>query len=856
MTVPWVVLKYGGTSVATPERWAAIADRVAACATTHRVWLVVSAVSQVSNRLERALDEAVAGDASTSVAWLTERHEALADGLGLDAADRAPVRALLDELATLLRGVALTAEASPRLRARVLSFGELASTWLGLGALRRAGLDVTRVDARRLLRAEAGPATPDATRYLEARVPTRTAPDGPAAAAGAARVVITQGFIASTADGHTALLGRGGSDTSAALFAALLGADRCEIWTDVHGLFTTDPRLLPSARLLTRLRYREAEELAALGAKVLHPRCLGPVAQARVPLEVRNTADPQGPSTRIEADGDDEPAVLAVVHRQGVPLVSLHTLSMWGQPGYLSRLFGVFATHGISVDLVATSQAALTVTLDHVPGGLGGPAFQAALADLEALGTVTVRPACAVVSMVGRHIRTVLPRLGGSFAAFEERGVHLVSASSEDLNLSFVVDADDAPRLVRDLHAHLLGGGVQAPWLGPSWSELTTPTEAVPARPSPWWVARRDALLSLAADGPVWVQDLAVVRERARALVTALPQIGARFYAMKANDHPDVLRAVVDLGFGLECVSAAEVAHARATCGDAVPLLFTPNFCPVEEYAAAFAAGAEVVLDGPDVLHQAPATFRGRAVGLRLDPGGGQGHHAKVTTAGARTKFGHPIDDVDRVLDAARALDVRIVGLHAHVGSGILEPTAWSRTARTLAGLRARFPDLRWVDLGGGLGVVERPGQVALDLDAVAVALRGVEGLDGLELRIEPGRYLVSEGGVLLLPVTQVRDKGGVTFVGAAAGMDALLRPALYGAWHGIHNLSRWGEPPTIVAEVVGPICETGDVLGHDRVLPITAPGDVLLVENTGAYGHVMGSHYNRRGVVRQVTLG
>jgi len=851
----WIVLKYGGTSVAQADNWSRIVDRVRALSSTHRVWVTASALAGVSNRLEAAVDEALSGQVAPAIDAIRVQHEALADALSLDDAARATFRGLIDDLHDLLAGIALVREASPRLRARVMSFGELASTALGIEVLRSAGLDAVRIDARDLLTTAEDDDVADATRFLESRVYPRRDPEAGQALAGEAQVVLTQGFLARTPQGETALLGRGGSDTSAALFAALLGAERLEIWTDVHGLFTTDPRALPGARLLRRVRYREARELAAMGAKVLHPRCLDPVAPFGIPVEIRNTLDPDGPVTRIGPEGDDQPAVLAVVARKGVPLLTVRTLAMWGAPGFLSRAFDALARCGISIDLVATSQSAVTVTLDHVPGGLGGSPLRRALEALGQLGEVELMPDRAVVSIVGRHIRTVLPDLGKSFGAFAEKQIHLVTASSEDLDVSFVVDPEEAPRLVRDLHGRLFGTGSTADWLGPSWGSLTRPDQ-VPTLAPAWWRARQDALLDLVADGrPRYVVDLATVRARAAALRTQLPHVGGRYYAMKANWAPEILRTVAAEGMGIECVSIQEVRHAREVLGPEVPLLFTPNFCPVDEYAEAFEHGAQVTVDGPDVLHQAPEVFRGRELALRLDPGTGLGHHDKVRTAGARQKFGHPVHLLDDVVQAVDALGATIVGLHAHVGSGVLDPSAWSHTAQTLGAARAAFPQVRWIDVGGGLGVVERAGQSPLDLQAMDAALADIEVLQGVELRIEPGRYLVSEAGVLLLPVTQVRRKGGVTFVGCAAGMNALIRPALYGAWHGIHNLTRLDEPAGEPVDIVGPICETGDILGRGRHLPPTSPGDVLLVENAGAYGVVMASRYNLRDATEQVVL-
>ena len=860
MSNPWIVLKYGGTSVSSAANWDRIAARVRAALPTHRVWIVASALSQVSNRLESVVDRAVEGTPEDDLAWLAERHRGFAREMGIDGDGLAQVDGLLAELTRWVEGVRLTGEAPPRLRARVLAVGELASTRLGVEALAQRGIAARWVDARELLVAEDRPGGPEASRFLDARVVARTEPAAGERAADGTEVVLTQGFLASTARGETCVLGRGGSDTSAALFGALLNAACVEIWTDVHGMFTSDPRWIPSARLVRRIGYREAQELASMGAKVLHPRCLEPVAKAGIPLAIRNTFDPDAEGTIVGADDEDDPAVTAVVCRRGVTLVTLRTLSMWGAPGFLARAFEPFERRGVSVDLVATSQAAISVTLDAVPGGERGPALDALLSDLRALGEVEVVRPCAVVSVVGRRIRAVLHELGPALAVFREHPAHLVSASSEDLNLSFVVDEEAAAPLVRELHGRLFPPqAVAGDRFGDTWERLA----AREAKPVPvgiaasWWRAKREALLALAADGRArYVYDLATVAERAQRLRREIPAVSRWFYAMKANPHPAILETVAGAGFGFECVSLPEVRRVREIAGTGVAILFTPNFCPPEEYAAAMALGAEVTIDGPEILAQAPMAFRGGRIGVRIDPGEGLGHHDKVRTAGAHAKFGQPIAEFDRVLEAAAQLGCVVVGLHAHLGSGIFRPGAWGRTAADLAGLRGRLPELAWVDVGGGLGVVERPGQDPLDLSAVQAALAGAAGaLPGIELRMEPGRFLVSEAGTLLAPVTQVRSKGAVRFAGVATGMNSLIRPALYGAWHAIHNLSSPDGAAARYWHVVGPICESGDVLGRDRLLPDPRPGDVLLIENCGAYGAAMASSYNLRDPAEEHVL-
>ena len=383
--------------------------------------------------------------------------------------------------------------------------------------------------------------------------------------------------------------------------------------------------------------------------------------------------------------------------------------------------------------------------------------------------------------------------------------------------------------------------------------------QAEPPNPPPpaWWRRKRRELLELAANGhPLYVYDLATVQSRARQLQHELPAVDRFYYAMKANSRPEILRTVAERGFGIECVSAAEVLAARSAAGSEAPLLFTPNFCPMDEYRIGFESGAEVIIDGPHVLDAAPDLFRGATVALRVDPGQGTGHHEKVRTAGAQTKFGQPVDDLGPYIEVTLRLGVKTVGLHAHVGSGVLDPGSWAATGRVLIDQFSRFPGLSWVDLGGGLGVAERPGQQPLDLAALGIQLASLRPLLGtVKLRLEPGRFLVSDAGVLLAAVTQVRRKGALTYVGVTTGMNSLVRPALYDAWHGIQNLTRLDDQPGPVVQVVGPICESADVFGRDRSLPVTQPGDILLIENAGAYGAVMASRYNLREPAAEVVL-
>jgi diaminopimelate decarboxylase/aspartate kinase len=285
-------------------------------------------------------------------------------------------------------------------------------------------------------------------------------------------------------------------------------------------------------------------------------------------------------------------------------------------------------------------------------------------------------------------------------------------------------------------------------------------------------------------------------------------------------------------------------------------ILFTPNFAPRAEYEWALEEGVQVTLDNLHPLREWPEIFRERDIFVRVDPGRGRGHHEKVKTAGAQSKFGVPRFEVDELVRLVEQTGTRIVGIHAHSGSGILDPENWRAVAGELIKVARRFPTVRVLDLGGGLGVPERSSDAPFDiagLDATLAEIRAA--VPDYELWLEPGRYLVAEAGVLLSRVTQLKGKGERRYVGIGTGMNSLIRPALYGAYHEIINLSRLDEPATELVTVVGPICETGDRLGNDRLLPPSQENDVILIANTGAYGYVMGSQYNLRGIAPEVIL-
>jgi len=424
--------------------------------------------------------------------------------------------------------------------------------------------------------------------------------------------------------------------------------------------------------------------------------------------------------------------------------------------------------------------------------------------------------------------------------------------------------------------------------------------ENVPVRRASDWDAGRLRDLAAEHETPLYVQDLDRVRENCERLLAAFPDADVR-YAVKAHTGRAVLGAVRDAGLDAECASAGEVDRALAAGFDGSRLHYTAVNPPARDLdyvvdAAEAEPDLTVTAGAVDTLDRlAERDYDGR-VCVRVNPGVGAGHHEKVTTGGA-AKFGIPYDRAAAVVrEAAERFDV--VGIHAHAGSGIdpdqldshrelvarmgelaralAEPSAHNEGTELGDGDEPGDPvplDLEYVDVGGGFGVPYEEDAPPLDLPAVAAATREAVGPlpAGVDLAIEPGRYVVADAGVLLTRVNTVKPTpdGTGTVVGVDAGMTDLLRPTMYDAYHPIRNLGggrhRDGgdgtdapapaEREATPVTVAGPICETGDALCRNRALADPVRGDLLAVGVAGAYGYEMASQYNSRPRPAEVAL-
>ncbi|HYG81876.1 MAG TPA: lysine-sensitive aspartokinase 3 [Pyrinomonadaceae bacterium] len=446
------VLKFGGTSVEDARAFERAARIVLAQADASPV-VVVSAMSRFTDALlasfKRAAEEGEAGEAALTLEEHFERHRAVAREL-LNAEDAAAFGATLGkarcELAALLQAAATQTEDRPALQDEVVSYGERLSADLLAGALRAAAAGARparHVDARRCIVTDGqfGQAEP------EMKETTRATREAVVPVLEAGEIPVLGGFIASTPEGMTTTLGRGGSDYTAAIVGAALQAREIQIWTDVSGVLTADPRVVAGARSVPRLSYAEAAELAYFGAKVLHPKTILPAVVRGIPVRICNSRDPESESTVINFDTDATPhTVKAIAHKKSVTIVHVTSARMLGAYGFLRALFEVFDRHRTVVDLVTTSEVSVSLSLD------GTHALDAVVADLERIGAVKVEHGRAVICVVGEGLRDARGVAAKIFTAVRDINVMLISQGASSINLTFVVDESHAERAVRQLH--------------------------------------------------------------------------------------------------------------------------------------------------------------------------------------------------------------------------------------------------------------------------------------------------------------------------------------------------------------------------------------------------------------------
>ena len=447
-----VVQKFGGTSVADPAAIRRLIEivRTARARDGRGPAVVVSAMSGVTDVLLGIASAAGSGsgteDALAKIEQLRQRHLAAARELAAPADQEAlatDINSTLDQLAAVARALAVLREVSPRTLDVIAAMGELLSSRLVAAALNAAGVEAQWVDARRAIvtsgdHTRATPLTVETARALRATV---------GAALDAKRVPVLGGFVGATVDGHTTTLGRGGSDYSGALVGAGIGAREIQIWTDVDGMLTADPRVIAKPRLVPRLSFAEAAELAYFGAKVLHPSTILPAVERDIPVRILNSLRPEGSGTLITAEPSlDGSPLTGLASKRNVIVVDITSTRMLMAYGFLRRVFEVFERFSTAVDVVTTSEVSVSVTVDD-PKSL--PVITEALSEFAEVST---EREMALLCAVGDRLRDEPEIAARVVSVLEEVPLRMISQAASRRNITVVLRQADLAHAMQRLH--------------------------------------------------------------------------------------------------------------------------------------------------------------------------------------------------------------------------------------------------------------------------------------------------------------------------------------------------------------------------------------------------------------------
>jgi aspartate kinase len=442
-----VVMKFGGTSV---EDATAIRNliNIVRNELPHQPMVVVSACSGITNKLIATANAAAAGKTDEAFKILSlikaHHHTVITD---LNIVRKSDVLAQLDnycsEIENMVRGVEITGELTARSLDTFSSFGELLSSMIIAPAMNDAGIKTQWIDARRLLITDDafGKAQPlwDITAAKLSDICLPLLQSG--------TVVLTQGFIGSTKLGRTTTLGRGGSDYSASIFGSLLHAKNIQIWTDVDGVLTADPRIVPEAKRLKVMTFNEAAELAYYGAKVLHPATIQPAVSENISVFVLNSKHPESEGTLITSEvASQDGLIKSIAYKKGQAIVTVRTTKMLGTYGFLPNIFGVFTQHETPVDMIATSEISVSVTVSDVAN------LEKIVSDLKKIADVEVEKNVVIICVVGDNLKHTAGVAGRIFNAIRDINVRMISQGASDINVGFVVSESDLETVVRRLH--------------------------------------------------------------------------------------------------------------------------------------------------------------------------------------------------------------------------------------------------------------------------------------------------------------------------------------------------------------------------------------------------------------------
>jgi aspartate kinase len=439
-----IVLKFGGTSVENSEKIDRVLD-IALSQIDKGIVLVSSAAGKTTNTIEEIITLAVSGEKEKAfhlVEGIKEFHlktaEEFLTGGFLDST-HADILELISHFSSLIKGLTLLHECSPRSRDALLSFGELLSTRLIASRAIERGINTELIDSRDIIITDESfnAAIPE-KELTEQKVLEKVHPK-------AGKLIVAQGFISSTEKGVTTTLGRGGSDYSATIIGSALSAEEVQIWTDVDGIMTSDPRFIKGAKPIESMTYSEAGELAFFGAKVVHPATIQPAVKQRIPVWVKNSLNPSAPGTAILPEVNDK-GIKAITGKKSVTVVSVSSSHMLNAYGFLKNIFTIFDRFKTPVDLISTSEVSVSMTIDHLEK------VDQIVKELEEMGTVTVEYNKAIICLVGQELWKDSRFVSRVFTSLNGTPIRMISLGASDTNLSIVVPELKLNETIQSLH--------------------------------------------------------------------------------------------------------------------------------------------------------------------------------------------------------------------------------------------------------------------------------------------------------------------------------------------------------------------------------------------------------------------
>lgn len=646
--------------------------------------------------------------------------------------------------------------------------------------------------------------------------------------------LIVPGFSGVDCNNDFCLMGRGGSDTTGSIIASSINARMYYIWTDVNGIYTIDPRINDQAQMIENIDYNCAQELAAMGARVIHPYSILPCKKNKIPIKIKNTFNPDGESTTI-SDFQDNYQIYSLTRQNNISYFKITSLNMWNNYGFVTDIFKIFSEMKIDVNIINTSQFTITTTTDCDNIML----LKLAKDKLEKNYNVELYHDLSLISVVGNNIHKN-KNLDKIFKIVKNKPILMTSYSSNDMTISFLIEEDNN-NLINNLHKELFG-----------YYKFDFDVNNNIIR-----------LSKTINDKPIYIYDYEIIKQNVSNL-KALSNIDEYFYAVKANYNENIIRYLSEL-INFETVSLEEIELVRNYSNNKIS--FTPNFISIRTIEKVFNDynNIDIVMDNIQVILDNPKIFENKKIGLRIDLNCGHGHHTKVITQGNESKFGITFDEILKNINFFEDNNIIINGIHTHMGSGIDDYKFYIDLIRKLINFIFNikiindefFNNLEYVNLGGGFNIDMKFNdfneKLGIEKENLIKIIK-----HPIKLRIEPGRYVVANSGYIMGKVTQIKTKNNVKFIGCNIGMNDIMRPALYHAIHPIKFISNnINENKTNeIVKVVGPICESGDViidrLHIEKNINID---DIIIIKNTGAYCESMASNYNCRNKIESIFI-